>query len=184
MSYDLASSLAAAAARRDVTTFRPILLDAGSPHTPAALVALAADPSVVVVDELGEQLEQLVRGRAPGEQLSPGRCREAVETILEGRAPAAFGTWVFYPWSRRLVHALPAPLHHELRLDRNRYAITTEEQRRLAGCAWRWRACRSDARSSRRWCTRASAASCGSPTSTCWTSRTSTAWPAASPTSA
>ena len=61
MSHDLASELAAAAARRDVTTFRPVLLDAGSPHTAVALVALAADPGVVVVDELSAQLEQLVR---------------------------------------------------------------------------------------------------------------------------
>ena len=53
--------------------------------------------------------------------------------MLDGREPAAFGTWVFYPWSRRLVHVLPAPLHRELRFDRNRYAITVDEQRRLAG---------------------------------------------------
>ena len=31
------------------------------------------------------------------------------------------------------MHVLPAPLHHELRFDRNRYAITVDEQRRLAG---------------------------------------------------
>jgi tRNA A37 threonylcarbamoyladenosine dehydratase len=133
MSHDLASELAAAAARRDVTTFRPAVLDAAASDTPAALVALAADPSVVVVDELGDQLEQLVRGRAPRDELSGDRCREAVKCVLEGREPAAFGTWVFYPWSRWLVHVLPEPLHRELRLDRNRYAITEEEQQRLVG---------------------------------------------------
>ena len=133
MSHDLESALAAAAARRDVTTFRPVVLDAGAPDTPAALAALAADPTVAVVDELGDQLEQLVQGRAPRERLAGAGCRAAVERVLEGREPVAFGTWVFYPWSRRLVHVLPAPLHHELRFDRNRYAITAEEQRRLAG---------------------------------------------------
>jgi molybdopterin/thiamine biosynthesis adenylyltransferase len=133
MSHDLASELATAAARRDVTTFRPVLLDAGASDTPAALVELAADPSVVVVDELGEQLEQLVRGRAPRDELSGAQLREAVQRMLEGRVPAAFGTWVFYPWSRQLVHVLPEPLHRELRLDRNRYAITDEEQQRLVG---------------------------------------------------
>jgi molybdopterin/thiamine biosynthesis adenylyltransferase len=131
MSHELASELAGAAARRDVTTFRPVLLDAAAPDTPAALLALTADTGVVVVDELGEQLEQLVKGRVPREELSGSRCREAVERVLEGREPVAFGTWVFYPWSRRLVHVLPEPLHHELRFDRNRYAITAEEQGRL-----------------------------------------------------
>ena len=122
--------------RRRGATSRPSgrsLLDAGAPDTPAALAALAADPTVVVVDELGEQLEQLVQGRAPRERLSGARLRDAVERVLDGREPARFGTWVFYPWSRRLVHVLPEPLHRELRLDRNRYAITTDEQERLAG---------------------------------------------------
>ena len=133
MSNGLTSALAAAAARRDVTTFRPVLLDAQAPDTAPALAALAADPTVVVVDELGDQLAQLVQGRAPRERLAGDECRAAVQRVLEGCEPAAFGTWVFYPWSRRLVHVLPAPLHHELRLDRNRYAITVDEQRRLAG---------------------------------------------------
>jgi molybdopterin/thiamine biosynthesis adenylyltransferase/nitroreductase len=110
-----ASELAAAAARRDVTTFEPVFHAAGD----SALLALARDPGVVVVDELAAQLEQLARARAP-------RDGDVVEPV---EAPAA--PWVFYPWSRRLVHVLPEPLHRELRFDRNRYAITPEEQRRL-----------------------------------------------------
>ena len=186
MSHELTSALAAAAARRDVTTFRPVLLDAGAPDTPAALAALAADPGVVVVDELGEQLEQLVQGRAPRERLAGAACRAAVRARAgRPRAGRASATWVFYPWSRRLVHVLPAPLHRELRLDRNRYAITVGGAASgWPGCAWPWPACRSGARWCRRWRTRASAASCGWPTSTCWTSRTSTGSRAASPTSA
>jgi molybdopterin/thiamine biosynthesis adenylyltransferase len=133
MGHALGARLAAAAGRRDVTTFEPTLLDARAPEGAAALGALLADPAVVVVDELAEQLEQLVRGRSPGEQLSGARLREGIERLLEGREPAAFGTWAFYPWSRRLVHVLPEPLHRELRLDRNRYAITTDEQDRLTG---------------------------------------------------
>jgi molybdopterin/thiamine biosynthesis adenylyltransferase len=133
MRQELEAQLAAAVARRDVTTFEPSLLDAAAPETAPALVTLLADQGVVVVDELAEQLEQLVRGRAPGEQLSGAALREAVDGVLGGREPARFGTWVFYPWSRRLVHVLPEPLHRELRLDRNRYAITADEQERLTG---------------------------------------------------
>ena len=129
VAHDLAGGLAAAAARRDVSTFSPILLDAAASDTPAALADLVADPRVVVVDELAAQLEQIVRGRAPAGD--PVRIEAAVERLLEGRTPAAFGTWAFYPWSCRLVHVLPEPLHRELRLDRNRYAITAEEQARL-----------------------------------------------------
>jgi molybdopterin/thiamine biosynthesis adenylyltransferase len=133
MRHDLASALAAGAARRDVTTFRPALFDAAAPDTPAALIALMADPGIAVVDDLAGQLEQLVRGRTPGATLAGRALRHAVASVLEGREPAAFGTWAFYPWSRRLVHLLPELLHRELRLDRNRYAITVEEQERLTG---------------------------------------------------
>ena len=133
MGHALASRLAAAAARRDITTFEPTLLGAGDPETASVLLELIADPTVVVVDALAEQVEQLVQGRVPGEQLRGAALRDAVEGVLEGREPEGFGTWAFYPWSRRLVHVLPEPLHRELRLDRNRYAITTEEQERLTG---------------------------------------------------
>jgi molybdopterin/thiamine biosynthesis adenylyltransferase len=128
---DLAAELAAAAARRNVTTYRPLLLDAGAPAAAERLLALASDPSVDVVDELGAQLEQLVRGRAPGEELSCARLSAEVQRVLAGRRPERFGTWAFYPWSRRLVHLLPEALHRELRLDRNRYAITPAEEERL-----------------------------------------------------
>ena len=132
MSNALTSALAAAAgaARRDPPSL--VLLDAQAPDTAPALAALAADPTVVVVDELGDQLAQLVQGRAPRERLAGDECRAAVQRVLEGGQPAAFGTWVFYP-GLLVVHVLPAPLHHELRLIRNRYAITVDEQRRLAG---------------------------------------------------
>ncbi len=111
-----ASELAAAAARRDVTSWRPFFYPPGAPE----LLALARDPGVEVVDELAAQLEQLARARAP-------RDGDAIEPV---GAPDA--RWVFYPWSRRLVHVLPEPLHRELRFDRNRYAITPAEQQRLA----------------------------------------------------
>ena len=116
----LASALAAAARRRDVTTFRPVFVEPG---------ALVEDPTVTVIDELHSQLEQLVRGRSPREE-PPA---DAIERVLDGCEPCAFGAWVFYPWSRRLVHVLPEPLLRELRLDRNRYAITEDEQQRLSG---------------------------------------------------
>ena len=40
---------------------------------------------------------------------------------------------MYQPWVGRLVHVLPAALHRELRLDRNRYKITEAEQERLFG---------------------------------------------------
>jgi molybdopterin/thiamine biosynthesis adenylyltransferase len=94
---------------RDVTSFRALAVDFDD---------VIDRPGLVVVDELALQLEQLAAARAPGEDDAP-------EPV------AASGTWFLYPWRRELVRVLPAPLHRELRLDRNRYAITAAEERRL-----------------------------------------------------
>src|SRR4051812_10142934 len=103
---------------RDLTSYRPVL---ASPDD------FADDPAVVVIDELPEQLEQLARCRAPRAELSGDALRAAAAELLGEPAP-----WFYFPWRRTLVHVLPKALHHELRFDRNRYAITAPEQERLA----------------------------------------------------
>ena len=110
--------------RRDVTLL-PAALRRGS--------ARSAD--VVVVDELAAQLEQLARGRARGRGPAP----DAVERCSADATRPRSARGCYYPWRRRLVHVLPERLHRELRLDRNRYAITDAEQERLTGAARRRR---------------------------------------------
>lgn len=83
------------------------------------------------MDTVLEQLDELVRSREPALQLSGPATGRRVDALLDGSPPEFFGRWVFYPWSGRLVHVLPEPLHRELRLDRNRYKITAAEQARL-----------------------------------------------------
>src|SRR3954447_3253308 len=96
---------------RDVDSYRPLIVDP-EPYLD--------DPGITVVDELASQLEQLARCRAP----------------RDGDPVAALdveGVWFYYPWRHTLVHVLPVALHRELRFDRNRYAITAQEQERLSG---------------------------------------------------
>ena len=174
---DLASQLAAAAARRDVTTFRPILLDARSPDTPAALAALAADR------RRGRR-----RAGASSSSSSSGAARPASALAASAARRRSQASWTAA--SRRLRHvgvlsveppagarparaAAPraAPGPQPLRDHRRRSRSGWPAVRRRRGPVGRARG------RVRRWRTRASAASCGSPTSTCSTSRTSTAWP-------
>lgn len=120
-----------AAARREHDTFRPVLLDASSPDGARELASLLARPEVVVVDTLGDQLEELVRARAPRDELTPAETAARVRSLLSDTPLERFGTWAFYPWSSVLVHVLPRAMHRELRSDRNRYKVTTEEQESL-----------------------------------------------------
>ncbi len=70
--------------------------------------------------------------RRPSRKLSVAELREAAAQLVGPRPIAEYGTWVHYPWSRRLVHLLPQEEFIELRTSRNRYLITAAEQAALA----------------------------------------------------
>lgn len=127
----LVSALRAACGRQDRRSHSGWLLDPSSDRDRGRLDELARDPAVVVVDTVLEQLDELVRSREPTLQLDGPATGQRVDALLGGLPPELFGRWVFYPWSGRLVHVLPEPLHRELRLDRNRYKITAAEQTQL-----------------------------------------------------
>lgn len=131
MTQELGRRLRAAAARRDVSTHRPILLDANTVQGKRALGDLLETPGLVVVDAIGEQLDELVRTRAPRGDLDAAEVARRAAALVGDTPMEAFGAWAYYPWSSRLVHVLPQALHRELRSDRNRYKIRAEEQARL-----------------------------------------------------
>lgn len=111
----------------------PLVLDREDTGDAGRMNHLIASGMVRSVhDTIERQIHDLVRVRArrtilPDQVLQDGRAR-----LLGGRDPGAYGRWVFYPWSGRLVHLLPPPEFAELRLDRNRHKITAAEQGRLA----------------------------------------------------
>ncbi|MGH3940141.1 MAG: Rv1355c family protein [Pseudonocardiaceae bacterium] len=131
MTDDLVSTLRAASGRRDRQLHSAVLLDPSSDRDRRRLDELARNPAVTVMDTVLEQLDELVRSREPALQLRGPATGHRIDALLERSAPELFGRWVFYPWSGRLVHVLPEPLHRELRLDRNRYKIAGAEQARL-----------------------------------------------------
>ena len=93
---------------------------------------LDAVPGIQVLDELEAQLRELVRCLNPSRQFD----QEALKTeSLAHLGPVArdqYGVWVYYPWSRRLVHLLDEKEFALVRTDRNRNKITREEQERLS----------------------------------------------------
>ncbi|MDG4860525.1 Rv1355c family protein [Streptomyces sp. T-3] len=99
----------------------------------AALDGLLAEGQVLAArDTLTKQLAELLTSRRPDWHPDESELTAAVADHLEGRPVREYGTWVWYPWSRQLVHLLPAAEFRELRQSRNRYKITAEEQALLA----------------------------------------------------
>lgn len=90
-------------------------------------------PRLQVCDTLDAQLHDLLRTRHPAQKLNPAELDAMTREYLRGWAQEAYGVWVYYPWSQRLVHLLDEAEFAELRTNRNQYKITPEEQAALAG---------------------------------------------------
>jgi molybdopterin/thiamine biosynthesis adenylyltransferase len=127
-------ALAALAQGADPDAWRPHTFSPALAADEEALMRLVESGAVLFRhDALLAQLAELVEVRAPDRKRTPAQLDDAIQAHLAGRAPASYGAWVFYPWSRRLVHVLPRDEYVEVRTSRNRYKITAAEQRRLAG---------------------------------------------------
>lgn len=111
-----------------MTVWRPEVFDPSDEGDRRRLDGLVASGRVwETSDTLRAQLRDLAKARRPGE-------REVdVDAILAGTPLSEYGRWVHYPWSGRLVRLLPPAEFRELRLDRNRPKVSSDELARLAG---------------------------------------------------
>lgn len=112
--------------------WRPRMFRVSNPDEAQGLVELLHNsPEILLYDTLGAQLRELMETRRPGVTLDRREMARLIENQLAGVAPIQYGVWVYYPWSRRLVHILDRAEFIELRTNRNHYKITPEEQRLL-----------------------------------------------------
>jgi molybdopterin/thiamine biosynthesis adenylyltransferase/nitroreductase len=93
-------------------SWRPLVLDARARDQREVLRVLREDPSLQVIDRLGEQRRQLSQIKPP-----PTGSRAEREH-----------RWVYYPWRRAVVRLLAPRAFTMLRLDRNRNKLTRSEQ--------------------------------------------------------
>lgn len=83
-------------------------------------------------DEIYGQLQELVKMRNPSLRIKQEEYPELIKNHLDGKDIHAYGVWVYYPWSRRLVHMLDEEEFIEVRSNRNQYKITEKEQQILS----------------------------------------------------
>lgn len=115
---------------REATSWQPELLDAADDQAFARVLALA-ESGVAVHDRLLAQLGELLDGREAHYDLSLEAMQQRALEHLGDRPIERYGTWIHYPWSRRLVHLLPKAEFREARTNRNRYKIHPTDQARL-----------------------------------------------------
>lgn len=81
-----------------------------------------------VHDDILSQLQELLKCLNPSARISEAEYSSRIEKHLNGCAFGEYGVWIYYPWSRRLVHLLDEVEFVEVRTNRNQYKITKEER--------------------------------------------------------
>jgi len=118
--------------RTGPTDWTPVLFDAVSPSDRSELADLISSGAVMSVhDTIVDQLAELMETRTPERDLTAREVRQQISRHVGNEDAECYGTWAYYPWSRRLVHVLPDAEFRELRTSTNRNKITASEQAAL-----------------------------------------------------
>jgi len=116
----------------DRVSYRPEFFRVKDSHERDRLqTLLESDESILVIDEIEGQLRELVKSLNPSIKIKEEQYPFYVEQHLTGSNIDEYGVWVFYPWSKKLIHLLDEEEFVEIRTNRNRYKITREEQTTL-----------------------------------------------------
>ncbi len=113
-------------------TWRPVFFRLSMDAERHALTDLAKAESLQVFDSILAQLRDLIKTRHPTRKICAAQLESLTKDHLNGISADEYGVWVYYPWSRRVVHLLDEAEFAELRTNRNRNKITLEEQAVLA----------------------------------------------------
>lgn len=117
----------------DNRVFTPVLLRLNKPADKQTFDALIDNGKVSFVsDEMYGQLQELIKSQNPSIKIKADEYADYISKHLNGQDIAEYGVWVYYPWSRRLVHILDEDEFVEVRTNRNQYKITRAERDTLS----------------------------------------------------
>lgn len=87
-----------------------------------------SDNSIHIQDNIEGQLTELVKCVNPSKRITTEEYPALIAEHLNGQNVKEYGVWIYYPWSKKLIHLLDEEEFVEVRTNRNRYKITREEQ--------------------------------------------------------
>ena len=115
--------------------WRPQVFDPTSDEDRRQINAILMNGSWLQIhDTIKEQTYEVIRARKPSTTFTKEEFEQEARNIWPSDSPSEYGVWVYFPWSRCLVHTLPESEYHFLRSNRNCYKITPEEQNQLRSC--------------------------------------------------
>lgn len=84
------------------------------------------NPDIIIYDTIAGQLAELIKLNHPQQRLTQEESAELVSKHVNGDT-YQYGVWVYFPWSKKLVHTLDEEEFAQVRTSRNVYKITPEE---------------------------------------------------------
>jgi hypothetical protein len=117
---------------QDKLIFKPSFFRLNNEKEKQALNELISKGDILFVhDEIYGQLQELIKSQNPSIRIKPDEYPLRIDNHLNGTAINDYGVWVYYPWSRRLVHLLDEGEFIEVRTNRNQLKITVQERELL-----------------------------------------------------
>ncbi|SKB43963.1 Rv1355c family protein [Dyadobacter psychrophilus] len=86
----------------------------------------------IVLDLFPSQMKELIKIKSPAIRLTNAEIDEKYNEWVADKDPDLLGSWIYYPWSNRLLHILNESDFVTLRTSRNHYKITPQEQAALS----------------------------------------------------
>lgn len=116
----------------DKLIYNPLFFRLNNNRDKEALNEILIKGNVLFVhDGIYEQLQELIKCQNPSVSIKPDDYNSLIENHLNGVPISDYGVWVYYPWSRRLVHLLDEEEFIKVRTNRNQLKITGQEQQLL-----------------------------------------------------
>ncbi|MCE7042555.1 Rv1355c family protein [Dyadobacter sp. CY312] len=85
-------------------------------------------PDTLILDLFESQKKEIFKIQNPGTRFSDEDLNRIYSEWVKGKNPDDEGTWVYYPWSYRLIHLLDREEFITLRTSRNHHKISPGEQ--------------------------------------------------------
>lgn len=92
---------------------------------------LLKDEQVIIRDEIYNQLKEYLKCTNPSKILIDQDYLSLITNHLNGKDIYKYGVWVYYSWSKELLHILDKDEFITVRTNRNQYKITKPEQETL-----------------------------------------------------
>lgn len=113
--------------------YLPLRFELSKPDDRVRLEKLLNDnPGVVILNEIRSQVGELIKSRNASRIYQSDQLSLAIDEFFSNMNPDEYGCWFYYPWINSLIHLLPENEFIEVRTNRNRNKITTDEQRLLS----------------------------------------------------